>query len=134
MAGEDEEKPGKPWLVRDVPERTRRLVKKGATSYGVTVAEMLELLVDAGVRDLNSRTPDSLGVRIHYAVRYLRDLGLPHSTKEAFQLMARLAAMTQQYQDGIPLEEIDTSDLLFLPLLVQWGLLPPSFEHKNDDA
>ncbi len=38
----------KAWVIRDVPEKTRRKVKKFAGEWGVTIAEALERLVDSG--------------------------------------------------------------------------------------
>lgn len=40
----------KAWVIRDVPEATRRKVKKWAGEWGVTIAEALERLVDSGDR------------------------------------------------------------------------------------
>lgn len=46
MTDKDEnEKPEKPWVVRDVPEETRRDVKAYAAKQGVSMAEALEELV-----------------------------------------------------------------------------------------
>ena len=38
----------KAWVIRDVPEITRRKVKKWAGEWGVTIAEALERLVESG--------------------------------------------------------------------------------------
>lgn len=36
----------KPWVVREVPDRTRRIVKMYAAEHGMTMAQAVEALVD----------------------------------------------------------------------------------------
>jgi hypothetical protein len=45
MENQADDKANKPWVIRDVPEHTRREVKAYAAQHGMTVAEALEYLV-----------------------------------------------------------------------------------------
>jgi hypothetical protein len=48
MSGPD--RSDKPWVVRDVPEDTRRQVKAYAAMHGLTMAQAIENLITAGQR------------------------------------------------------------------------------------
>ncbi len=46
---DDDDKTNKPWLVRDVPELTRRMVKGYAGMNHLTMAQAIQLLVSRGI-------------------------------------------------------------------------------------
>ncbi len=59
----DDEKADKPWVVRDVPALTRRMVKGYAGTHQLTMAQALQLLVSRGVAAGITTTRDpALGV------------------------------------------------------------------------
>jgi hypothetical protein len=51
------------WVIRDVPDRTRRIVKKWAGDWDVSIAEALERLVDSGEKlEIAQKQPNEVFV------------------------------------------------------------------------
>lgn len=101
------DKNGKPWLVRDVSERTRRIVSSYAEAHGLSVAQALEFLIDCA-----EESPDTRRTRWHDARIYFRFAGLPSpSESDAADLLSGAAEIRQQYERGALADTIDTMRL-----------------------
>jgi len=99
----------KPWVIREVPERTRRDVKSFAAEEGVPIAQAIEFLVDTALVD-----PDNVRARLHQAFRYFKATqASPGSATKSNQmrLLARVTEINQLRKEGKEWDDIDTSGL-----------------------
>ena len=55
----------KPWVVRDVPARTRKLVKLYAVDHGITMGEAIEQLVDTALQPKPRSVNKGVGKRLY---------------------------------------------------------------------
>jgi len=77
----------KPWVVRDVPERTRRQVKAFAAEQGITMGQAIEFLVDA---TLLEREPERQSRVMRVLDHYQRAYGQTIDIHTAWRIAAEM--------------------------------------------
>lgn len=110
QADDKPEDTNKPWMIRDVPEKTRRTVKLFAAAHDMMMAEALSVLVDRGFKSFEEdpnispflhdsaaaervqflqelvESPDDLSIK---AAKYIKKHDITPSRLEALRNIAR---------------------------------------------